>query len=275
MLDIRLVASDVDSTMLPRGGEISENLRRAVRGLRKRGIPFIISSGRWIGALSGVIRQTGTEDMPVIIANGAAIVAPDGETLHEWLMDDADVRRAYDIMRAFNIQINGYVRDGLYCVNSRALKRPSSMVSQYIGAGHARLVMDDEAAFEAEALHSAYKLEGLTEDLALIQRVRDALAVTGLAVTHSSPRNVEVMAAGVGKGRALRWLAGQMGVDIARCMAFGDNDNDLDMLNTVGWPVAVGNASEDVKAVARIVGPADVEDGVARVIMEQVLGEAL
>ena len=274
MIDIRMVASDVDSTILPRGGVISENLRRAVRGLRDRGIPFIIASGRWIGALGDIVRQTGAEGMPLIIANGAAVIGPDGAPMREWLLDDADARRAYDIMRRFDIQINGYARDSLYCVNTRALKRPSTMISDYIGAGHARLSVDDTAAFEAGALKSAYKLEGLTEDPALILRVREALAETGLAVTHSSWRNVELMAAGVGKGRALRWLAGAMDIPMAHCMAFGDNANDLDMLSAVGWPVAVGNADSDIRAAARIVAPADVDDGVARTILERVLGEA-
>ena len=112
----------------------------------------------------------------------------------------------------------------------------------------------------------------MTEDPELIRKVRAALRETGLAVTHSSSRNVELMASGVGKGQALRWLAGRMGIPLDKCMAFGDNANDLDMLSVVGWPVAVGNAEAAVKAAARIVGPADVDDGVARVLFEQVLG---
>ena len=275
MLDIRMIASDVDGTMLPRGGIISENLRRAIRGCRERGIPFIISSGRWIGALQDIIRQSGTEGMPMIIANGAAVIGPDGVPMREWLLDDADTRHAYEILRQFDVQVNGYVRDGLYCVNTKALKRQSTMIRDYIGAGDIRLVVDDEAAFEAVALHSAYKLEGLTEDRALIQEVRAAFEGTGLSVTHSSGRNVEIMAAGVGKGRALRWLAETHGVPMENCMAFGDNANDLDMLAAVGWPVAVGNADDSAKRVARMVTAADVDDGVARTIFEQVLGESM
>ena len=278
MLDIRLIASDIDGTLLPRGGAISERTRRAVQGCRERGIPFIISSGRWIGALegvarqAGVVQQAGTEGMPMIIANGAAVVGPDSETLQEWLMDDVDVRRAYEIMRGFGLQVNGYVRDALYCVNTRALVRQSTMIREYLGTGHARLVVDDEAAFEAEALHRAYKLEGLIEDPERIGAAREALRETGLVVTYSSPRNVEVMAAGVGKGVALRWLAGELGVPLADCMAFGDNDNDLDMLTAVGWPVVVSNGTDEAKAAARLIAPADAEDGVARIILEQVLG---
>ena len=272
MIDIRLIASDVDGTMLPANGAISEDLRRAIARCLERGIPFLLSSGRWIGALGRIIERCGVGGQPMIIANGAAVLGPDGVPLREWTLDEADARRAYDVMRRFDVQINSYVRDGLYCLNTHVLARQATMIRDYLGTGHARLSLDDPAAFDAFALTAPYKLEAMTEDPELIRKVRAALRETGLAVTHSSSRNVELMAPGVGKGQALRWLAGRMGIPLDKCMAFGDNANDLDMLSVVGWPVAVGNAEAAVKAAARIVGPADVDDGVARVLFEQVLG---
>ena len=272
MIDIRLIASDVDGTMLPANGAISEDLRRAIARCLERGIPFILSSGRGIGALGRIIERCGVGGQPMIIANGAAVLGPDGVPLREWTLDEADARRAYDVMRRFDVQINSYVRDGLYCLNTHVLARQATMIRDYLGTGHARLSLDDPAAFDAYALTAPYKLEAMTEDPELIRKVRAALRETGLAVTHSSSRNVELMAPGVGKGQALRWLAGRMGIPLDKCMAFGDNANDLDMLSVVGWPVAVGNAEAAVKAAARIVGPADVDDGVARVLFEQVLG---
>ena len=273
MIDIRLVASDVDGTMLPANGAISENLRLAIARCLDRGIPFILSSGRWIGALGRIIESCGVGGQPMIIANGAAVLGPDGVPLREWTLCESDARLAFDVMRRYDVQINSYVRNGLYCLNTRVLARQATMIRDYIGTGHARLSLDDPAAFEAFALTAPYKLEAMTEDPELIREVRAALRDTGLAVTHSSSRNVELMAPGVGKGQALKWLAGRMGVPLEHCMAFGDNANDLDMLSVVGWPVAVGNAEDAVKAAARIVGPADVDDGVARVLIDQVLGE--
>ncbi|MBQ8964038.1 MAG: HAD hydrolase family protein, partial [Clostridia bacterium] len=149
---------------------------------------------------------------------------------------------------------------------------PSSMIKGYLGGG--KLVIDDRAAFEREALSRVYKLEGLTENTAMMEALRSALsAETGARVTHSSWRNVELMSHGMGKAPALGWLAAHLGVDLADCMAFGDNANDLDMLRAVGWPVAVGNATDEAKAAARIVADTDANDGVAKVIFERVLGE--
>ena len=271
-MNIRMVATDVDGTILPRGGAISEATRRAVRGCRARGIPFVIVSGRWIGALGDVIRQADAADQPVIIVNGSAVLGPGGDVLYEWFMAAEDVARVYDVLRRFDVQINSYVPGALYCLNTRALAHPSSMIKGYLGGG--KLVIDDRAAFEREALSRVYKLEGLTENTAMMEQLRSALsAETGARVTHSSWRNVELMSHGMGKAPALGWLADYMGVNLADCMAFGDNANDLDMLRAVGWPVAVGNATDEAKAAARIVADTDANDGVAKVIFERVLGE--
>ena len=271
MDDIRLIASDVDGTMLPRGGVISENLRNAVGQCRAKGIPFIIASGRWIGAMGDVIAQSGCAGMPLIIANGAAVLDGDGQPLKEWFIDDADAPKVYDILRGFDVQINGYGRNVLYCLNTAALKRRSSMIDGYIGMKDHRLVLEDRAAFENEGLRNAYKLEALSENPAIIAGVEDALKDTGLSVTHSSARNVEIMAPGVNKGAALHWLAEHLNIPAERCMAFGDNMNDFDLLSAAGWPVAVGNADRALKQIARIVAPADVDDGVAKTLFEYVL----
>ena len=268
---IRLIASDVDGTMLPRGGAISENLRRAIGLCRERGIPFIIASGRWIGAMGDVIEQSGVGAQPMIIANGAAILDGNREPLWEWLLDDGDTRRVYDILRTFDVQINGYGRGVLYCLNTKALKRRSSMIESYIGGNGHRLVLEDRAVFESEGLHNAYKLEALSENPDIIAGVQDALKDCGLSVTHSSARNVEIMAPGVNKGAALRWLADYLGIPTSACMAFGDNMNDYDLLAAAGWPVAVGNADPALKRAARIIAPADVDDGVAKTIFQRVL----
>ena len=267
-MPIRMIATDVDGTILPRGGAISDATRQAVALCRERGIPFVIVSGRWIGALGDVIRQCDTADQPIVIVNGSAVLGPDGEVWHERFMDPADVEKTYAVLRRYNVQINSYVPGALYCLNTPALAHPSSMIKGYLGGG--KLVIDDREAFEAEALGRVYKLEGLTEDTALLDEVRRALRrETNALVTHSSWRNVELMSRGMGKAAALAWLAGKLGLDLGDCMAFGDNANDLDMLNAVGWPVAVGNATDEVKQIARIVADTDANDGVARVIFEQ------
>ena len=219
------------------------------------------------GAVGDVIRQCGTADQPIVIVNGSAVLGPGGETWHERFMDPADVEAVYGVLRRYDVQINSYVPGALYCLNTPALAHPSSMIKGYLSGG--RLVLDDRAAFEAEALDRVYKLEGLTEDTELLTEVRAALREqTDARVTYTSWRNVELMSHGMGKAAALEWLADRLGLDLADCMAFGDNANDLDMLRAVGWPVAVGNATDEVKQIAKRVADTDARDGVAKVIFD-------
>ena len=274
--EIRLIATDVDGTILPHGGVISEETRRAVKRCRAAGIPFVVASGRWIGALEDVVRDLGVEDQPLIIANGGAVAAPDGTLLREWTMPDGDVRRVCEILRRYDVMINSYVRGGVYRLNTAALAENAARLASYsyTGDGDYRMVNDDEAAFESEGMRGVYKLEAITENREIIARLRAELAEkTDAVVTGAFWRNTEIQSPGMGKGTALRWLAESMGIRPEQCMAFGDNTNDLDMLRAVGWPVAMGNGAEEAKACARIVAPRDAEDGVARTIYHYVFGE--
>ena len=95
----------------------------------------------------------------------------------------------------------------------------------------------------------------------------------GVLTSSSSWRNLEIVSPGMGKSAALRWLAAKQGVTMAQCMAFGDHTNDRDMLEAVGWPVAMGNGAVELKAAARIIAPDAADDGVAWVIDKYVLGD--
>lgn len=84
-----------------------------------------------------------------------------------------------------------------------------------------------------------------------------------LHITRTHPRLVECTALGVDKGQGVRQLCAILGIDPQRVLAIGDNDNDISMLATVGFGVAMGNATPGVKAVAQWVAPSVGEDGAA------------
>lgn len=272
MMDIKLIASDIDGTILPNGGEISDETRRAVHLCAEHGIKFVISSGRWYASAKAVATDLNLEEGWMIIANGAAIVEPDGTPVKEWAVSKEDVKNAYAIMQRYDVMINAFVRNAIYRVNTQALKSPMPGMKSYLDGDDYRIVNDDRQAFESIGLIRPYKLEAYSDDFELLARLRVELVEAGLSVSSSFPRNLEIMSEGMGKGTALRWLADSIGASLDQCMAFGDNTNDLQMLEVAGWPVAVGNAVEEVKACARIIAPACADNGVARIIVDRVLG---
>ena len=270
--DVRLIATDIDGTILPRGGAISENTRRAIARCWERGIPFIIATGRWVGAVAEVQAAAGLVGRPCIIANGGAVLDGDGSLLKEWITPEPLARRVCEAMAEYPVMVNTYVRNGLYRMNTAAM---AGQVKKYVAEGDPRIVSDDPEAFWTAGQRNVYKLEALCDDRDVIEALRARLTDMGLSVSSASPRNLEIMAPGFGKGTVLRWLAGHLGVPIENTMAFGDYLNDLEMLRAAGWPVAMGNGVDELKAAARIIAPTDAEDGVARVVFERVLEEAL
>lgn len=272
-MGVRLIASDVDGTILPHGGAISERTRSAVQACAARGVPFVIASGRWFVAAKEIAGRLSLTGGCMIICSGGAVVDMDGTPLKEWTMPRGEAWRAYEILRRRDVMINAFVRDTVYRVNTGALKRPLRGLGSYFGGAY-RMVNDDRALLEARGLDAPYKLEAYGSDPGALAELRAELSEAGFGVTSSYIDNLEILPAGCGKGEALRWLAARMGVSCAECMAFGDNLNDLSLLEAAGWPVAVGNAVPELRAAARIVAPDCAEDGVAQVI-ERVLEGAI
>lgn len=271
-MNIRLIVSDVDGTILPRGGEISGRTKAAVASCQRAGVPFVIASGRWFVSAKVIADALEQADGYMIIAGGGAVVDMRGTALQEWTLSREQARQIYEILRPQGVMINAFVRDAVYRVNTQALKRPVKGLGGYLGGAY-RLVNDDWAQFEQEGLANPYKMEAYSDDEKKLRALEKTLVQAGFSVSSSFVTNLEIMAPGCGKGAAVRWLAGALGIDPGDCMAFGDNTNDLSMLSAVGWPVAVGNAVDELKAAARIIAPDSAQDGVAQVIERALRGE--
>lgn len=272
MMDIKLIASDIDGTILPHGGRISDETRRAVRMCGESGVKFVIASGRWYVPAKVIANELELQDW-MIIVNGGAIVQPDGTPIKEWFMDPEDVDKAYGIAKKYDVMINAFVRNALYRVNTQALKSRIPGANAYLGSDLYKEVKDDWEAFETKGLKNTYKMEVYSDDHGLLAEIRKELEAAGLAVTSSYPNNLEIMSQGMGKGAALYWLAEHIGATMDQVMACGDNLNDIAMLDVAGWPLAVENAVDEVKAIARIIAPACEDDGVAKVIVRDILGK--
>lgn len=275
MNDIRLVFSDIDRTILPEKGSISAATREAVRRCREKGVEFAVASGRWYPAAKIISNdQLGIEDGYMVICNGGAVVRSDGTPLMEWGMSDTQARAVYELLKDKNVLMTAYVRNAIYRLHLEHLNCFRLPETSYFHGEKEYLVVDeDEEAFVEKGLVHPYKMEAYGDDFELLARLRVELETMGLQVNSSFPCNLEIMAPGMGKGAAVRWLTQHLGCSREQTMGFGDYTNDLPMLENVGWPVAVANAADEVKAVCRSIAPACDEDGVAKFIKKHVLGD--
>lgn len=274
-MDIKLIFSDIDGTILPAKSKVSPATVEAVRQCRERGIEFVIASGRWYPAALKVVKdQLGIEDGYMIVSNGGAVVRCDGTPLMEDGLSKEQAHIVWEILKDAPVMTTCYVRGGIYRMHGQYLSKfRLPEVGGYFYGGQYDVVDEDEAAFLAALERHPYKLEAYTDDESVLPAIQKKLEAAGLQVNSSFPFNLEIMAPGTGKGAAVNWLTAHLGFTREQTMGFGDFTNDLPMLTNVGWPVAVDNALDEVKAVCRIIAPACAEDGVAQTIHKYVLGD--
>ncbi|MBQ8506186.1 MAG: HAD family phosphatase [Clostridia bacterium] len=274
-MDIRLIFSDIDRTILPAKGNISPATAKAVADCRARGVEFVVASGRWYPAAKLISEgQLGVRDGYMIICNGGAVVRSDGSPLMEWGMSDAEVKAVYDILWPEKVMMTAYVRNAIFRLRGEYLTVFSLPEVGFFSENAAYEVVDgDHARFVSEGMRHPYKMEAYSDDFALLARLREKLSAAGLQVNSSFPCNLEIMGSGMGKGAAVRWLTQHLGFSAEQTMGFGDYTNDIPMLENVGWPVAVDNACDEVKKICRMVAPACDDDGVAKFIGKYILGD--
>ncbi|WP_460775955.1 Cof-type HAD-IIB family hydrolase [Microbacterium sp. GXF7504] len=261
--DIRLIAVDMDGTLLDGEGRVPEALWPMLDDLRDRGIAFAPASGRQYATLRREFGAHG-DDMVFIAENGTLVMRRD-EELSADPMDRAVVRDVTATVRALPLDV-GIVLCGK---RSAYIERTDEAFRSEADRYYARLAeVADLDAVDDEIIKIAVFDFGGAE-----QGVAPALA--DVARTHqvvvSGHHWVDVMNSGVNKGAALRRLQDALGVTPEQTVVFGDYLNDLEMMDAAAHSFAMANAHPDVAARARFRAPANTEHGVIRVL-ERLLG---
>ena len=120
---------------------------------------------------------------------------------------------------------------------------------------------------------SVDKIFARSKDPVTLKMVRDQIRqIPGVRVMSSAADNIEVVTPAADKGTALGMLCRALGTDLSRAAAIGDSENDLEMLRAVALPIAMGNASDAVKAICKRETLTNAEDGVASAI-DRILAE--
>ena len=223
------------------------------------GIRVIVVTGRMVQSLRRVLDPAGLHD-PVVCYQGAAVVAADGE----WLLH-APIERELAIDAIAAVEAEGYdpnvyVGDELYV--SRVTPFAEAYANFQLIPVHA---VGDVKAWLSEAPTKLVCVGDPDELDGLGERMRTRFG-DRLWVTKSLPKFLEFATLGVTKGSGMEFLARRLGFSRERAIAFGDGENDVELLEWAGYGIAVENAHERVKAVADWVCPPASEEGVALVL---------
>lgn len=256
MVGYRLVATDLDGTLLGVDKRPTKGVVDALRRANEQGAHIAIASGRMTCTQRDLIKDMGL-DCSIISYNGSVVVQEDGSSVET----DIDV----DIMR----DVIGYCYDhGRYVqtyhgdtiltdCDSPMLRSDMDSRSAEICFGDL-LKMDLSPAPKIVIIADPSETSGIIDDISAMH--------PSLSVTQSGAYVIEVMPKGVDKSHGLRMVCEHLDIDREDVIAFGDNKNDIAMIEWAGTGVAVANAVDELKDVADIVSKGEMSDGVQEIL---------
>ncbi len=268
----RLIAADLDYTLLDENSEISNRNRDAVQKAVALGLKFIIATGRMFKTSVKYMSDLGLDyDWPLINYHGAMIkTARSNKVL---LHRPLDNKMAIDLIEETDrngLHINMFIGDNLYVREENEHTRYYRSLTNIDFHPVGNLVN-----YLKEQQFNPTKLSIISRD-GKIDEIESYLKKyygDKLSILQSRPYFLEATDKKATKGQALQWIACKENIKAEEIIAFGDGYNDLDMLGFAGLGVAVANAKPEVlKKAALVTGPHN-EDGVAEIIEKYVLDQ--
>lgn len=281
-MDIKILALDLDGTLLTDHNHVSAACRDAVQAARKKRIQAVICTGRNAADSYMFGDQAGGVDWAVT-GNGAEVRSvPDGQVIFTQTLGEALCFALVDVCERFGTDPCFYTSGAVYY--GREFEQFISdcaalgMKFDFIEREHFHRVPDHGwRAFVQERSGEILKAILHASDPALVDQMYawikqdDRFEAAPSEMFGGKLKNIEINRSGVSKGRALEVLANQLGCTMDNVMAIGDSDNDLTMLRMSGLGIAMGNAPAHIQQAANAVTAVNTEDGVAQAIERYLL----
>lgn len=242
---IRLIASDLDDTLLDQNSNISAENKKTIQEAINKGYNFTLATGRMFQATLPYALELGLSlNQPLICYNGALIKRVSGEVLYERPLDSQIAATIANYGQERNWTINVYYDDRLYVseINDK-VEQYASFVQVDVEA------VGDLSEFILTGNKGLSKMLIINEIQQTLPRTKKLQRFFGskVQITNSRPKYIEITSLDAHKGEALLWLANSMNLVAREVMAIGDGNNDVTMLQMAGIGVAVANASDYVK----------------------------
>ena len=273
---IKLIATDMDGTFLDGQGSFDrKRFSSVLEKLAEKQIPFVIASGNGMGRLLQLCQ--GFEDRLIFVADNGAHVYQNGKTMIRRAIQQEEVEailhffkgRWADVCLMLSNEENIYMQSGagLPFEGTDLPIEPAQMA-----AFQSRVTyLDDLSAYPIS--EPIYKV-GLWVPEARVESITEGFnqAFKGqLVAVTSGYGSIDILSQGIHKAWGLKQVLTCLDIEPEQVMAFGDSDNDIEMLNYVGYSYAMENATDKVKTVAKYLAPSHLEAGVLQVIEEHIL----
>ena len=261
----KLLALDLDGTLIGESPEISPRSAHAVREAAKLGVKVTLATGRMYRAARPYAEQLGIAT-PLICYQGAQIREPvSGEIISETGIDRETALEVLRYSRENGYHVNAFAGDELYM----AELTPEGRFYSERANVEPNIVGDLSEWLDRDVL----KLVLITDEPTTLKIIYELSERFGerLYVTRSFPNYAETISPYASKGKALKYLAKRLDIALENVMAIGDDLNDIDMVAAAGLGVAMRNSAPDVLSNAQFVTGTVDEDGVATAIERFIL----
>lgn len=259
---IKSIALDLDGTLLNSRKEISKKNIDILRQLYKNGIEVLIVTGRSYSATKEVIRKLGLP-ITAICYNGAKVIdTKDEKTLLEEPLSEEIVKILIKISRENNIHLNLYQNEEWFVENKSNWQ--TKYYKENIGIDAVEINFDkffNLLMTKALFVDERYNLEKVEQEI--LKKIGEVVHLT-----YSQEKYLEILNKKVNKGKSLEKILKLKNLTLETCVAFGDANNDKEMLEMVGYGVAMGNAEDDLKKIAKYVTSSNDHDGVYEFLVQ-------
>ncbi|WXK35717.1 Cof-type HAD-IIB family hydrolase [Mycetohabitans rhizoxinica] len=234
----QVIATDLDGTLLDSDHQVDPFTVATLQELQAHGLHFVIATGRHFRDVAGIRDRLGIRPY-LVTSNGARVHDARDNRLHAHDLPPDIVKQ---LVAPHIAGTHGRVIVNLFVDDAWLIDREAPQLLAFHQDSGFRYEVANLATHDGQGVAKVLYI-GDAADLGVVERNLAWHFGDALYVTYSLPDCLEVMAASVSKGRALAFVLEQLGLPAERCIAFGDNMNDIDMLESVGHPFMMGNAN--------------------------------
>ncbi len=276
---LRLIAIDIDGTLLNPQFQISGADLAALRRANSQGIEVIVVTGRRHAFALPIVQQLGF-DLWLISSNGAITRSLAGETFHRDLLPQATCRDLIQAMQEFRGQtVLTFDSEGAGTIVIERLQELEQSIQRWLEKNmeYIQFVIPIENALTTDPVQAMFcgPVELMQQALATLGRCGLPITVLRTEYPGRDLSIVDVLNADCSKGHALERWANYRGIRREQVMAIGDNYNDIEMLAFAGQPFIMGNASPELLGRGWTLTRSNAESGVAAAIEAVLEGKAL
>ena len=283
---LKLIAIDLDGTLLSENGTVSKSNKEAILEVQQQGDIVAISSGRALPDIEKILRPTGI-DCPIMTGNGA-VTYYKGQEIQRFSLPSHVIEEVVTILEKSEVHYELYTSQGIFNrLGGKDLLQEEIRHAEEKFTGWAgellhyyldhqydlNETLSKTVSQTPDIAHlNVYKLLVLSLDESKLNELRQAFSGReDLSLTSSGRMNLELGHPDAGKGSALQFMANYLGIPLENTIAIGDNYNDLTMFEVAGMSIAMGNAEERLKELSTHITKHHNDDGVAYALRTYVL----